>query len=107
MNCSGQRCPPLRNCKMRKVVSKKVPALPKGNLQSTNPVAAQVSRGLVPERESRGQDFQLLLVNLRQKLATSVGQIGRQMQRRNRKKFSTNGVMITFYQTCRRNDHLF
>jgi hypothetical protein len=31
---------------MRKVVSQKVPALPKGNLQSTNPVAAQVLTGI-------------------------------------------------------------
>jgi hypothetical protein len=31
---------------MRKVVSQKVPALPKGNLQSINPIPAQVSMGI-------------------------------------------------------------
>jgi hypothetical protein len=83
-------------CEMRKVVSQMVPALPKGNLRSTSPQRSNQQRALVPKRKTSGRDFNLAYES-RQKLATSVGPNGRQMQWRNLSKFSTNVLMITFF----------
>jgi hypothetical protein len=51
------------------------------------------------------KDLQLLLMNLRQKLVTSVGRNAQRMQRRNLRKFSTDRLMITFFRSSRHYDH--